>query len=165
MSEATEVVASDVVRESSNSRWLEIAVEALAEFTSTTLEAELEVGEMSNKPGRGYGGYVQLSGSDFAVIVGLVSTDEGADALTRGLLFMEPDEEVTDEDRSDAMGEIPNIFGGSMKTIANGFGGELKLDLPFIVKGRLSVLRGTDVFSRQVRISDIEHTLTVIVRT
>ncbi|MCP4501327.1 MAG: chemotaxis protein CheX [Deltaproteobacteria bacterium] len=166
MSEATNLAATEaeVVVVSTSKKWLEIASTALDEFVETAIGEKMVIGEDTEKASRGYGGYLQLSSDESAVILGLVCTDAGADAVTRGLLMMEADEEVTTEDKSDAIGEVVNVFGGTMKTLAKGLGGDLKLDLPFIVQGRISVLRGTDVYSRQVSFCGEDHWLTVIIR-
>ena len=61
--------------------------------------------------------WVDVTGEAFTGRVLLSTGTEAADALTRALLDMAPEEPVTDADRADAFGEIANVVGGNVKAL------------------------------------------------
>ena len=62
--------------------------------------------------------------------VAIRSNSDGAADLTRGLLMMEPEDELDAADIEDALGEFANMTAGSLKTAALDPRGEFHLGLP-----------------------------------
>ena len=82
------------------------------------------------------GSYLALVGSASAYQVGVLSDIAGCDALSRALLGMTEDDELSAGDRSDAICEIANIVAGGAKRRLER-GDDLKLGLPIYVSGRV----------------------------
>ncbi|QWC84732.1 chemotaxis protein CheX [Nocardioidaceae bacterium] len=71
-------------------------------------------------------------------LVALEMQGTTAEAATRELLALDGDEEITDEDISDAVGELVNILGGAVKSIV---AATSSLSLPVVAAGRVALPR------------------------
>jgi|GEM_PF-1176178 len=121
-------------------KWCDIAVDVTSEVSTTTLNLDATLkGPLSGLPDHSYGGYLQLSNDAVVILVAITAEKDACEALSRALLFLEEDEEVSADDMSDAMGEIVNMVGGGMKTKGADLQAGLNLGLPFFVEGRLEV--------------------------
>ncbi|MHC5060365.1 MAG: chemotaxis protein CheX [Planctomycetota bacterium] len=58
-----------------------------------------------------------------------------AKTISRNMLGMEPDEEITHDDMIDAMGEVANMVMGSMKARLLDSCGDLQVSIPSVVTG------------------------------
>lgn len=117
--------------------WLEAVISASHELAETTFEANAGGYEARTSIPRNIEGSilpVQLAGD--SVQLGLLSTHEGCLALTRALLQMEEDEEPSDDDIPDAIGEIVNILAGIVQRAVDGAGlGAVTLGFPLFIRG------------------------------
>ena len=98
------------------------------------------------------GAHIPLVGSGQAFDLGLISSAEGCQALSRAILQIGPGPDLPARDVADAVGEIVNMLAGSMKRKLSGFGAHLTLGLPIFIHGylqpseRLSVIAFPAVF-------------------
>ncbi len=58
-------------------------------------------------------------------------------AVAKGMLCMEPDEEVPDEDLADAIGEVANMVMGSVKTRLQDTIPNIEISIPTVICGRI----------------------------
>jgi len=72
--------------------------------------------------------YVQIQ-------IGLLGQYDSLEALARGLMMMEPDEELSREDSADAVGEILNVVVGVYKSAMVDRVPTLRLGLPVFAEG------------------------------
>ena len=80
---------------------------------------------------------IALVGDKSSVQLGMASSQDGCQQMARALLCMEPDEDdLPQDDVSDAIGEAVNIVAGQVKRIISGPDSTMKLGLPLIVHGR-----------------------------
>lgn len=89
-----------------------------------------ENGKTPQSPGRTLTSCVQITG-DFEGAVTLDCTEKLARAIT-GLMFEVDPDGAEPEEIQDAMGEMANMVGGSVKTM---IGGDCKLSLPSVTGG------------------------------
>lgn len=117
--------------------WSEATVDALKELTSSTwgLEANLVEPTPERFPKGVPGSYIALVGDHYNFEFGVGAEWSDAEELSKMLLFMEPDEEIAEDDVADAMNEIANIVGGGVKRRMSDFDGSLKLGLPAFFEG------------------------------
>ena len=98
-------------------------------------------------------GYVDISGG-WAGRVSVETTDGGAVALASQMLML-PQDELTEADLVDAVGELANIVGGSVKSCVEGHS---TLSLPAV--GRVDEAQGIEL-TMQVVSQWCEHPLRV----
>ena len=99
---------------------------------------DMNIGDWRNGSSvAGYGSFVPLIAGSSAVNIGVLSDHGGCDQLARMLLDMGDGEEITQEDVTDAMGEVANILAGAVKTALNEDIPDLKIGLPIVVEGQL----------------------------
>jgi len=101
------------------------------------------------------GAHIPLVGSGQAFDVALLSSADGCHALSRAILCMAPDAPVRDTEVADAVGEIVNMLGGSMKRRIT-FGADLVLGLPIFIHGYLQPTDRLSVIALPVRLGTIE---------
>ena len=58
-------------------------------------------------------------------------------AVAKGMLCMEPDDEVPDEDLADAIGEVANMVMGSVKTRIQDTVPSVEISIPTVICGRI----------------------------
>jgi chemotaxis protein CheX len=102
-------------------------------------------------------GFVDISGG-WLGRVAVETTDAGAIAIASSMLAAEPDT-LGDEDLADAIGELANIVGGSVKSCVDGHS---TLSLPSVE--RLAVLRDGTSPLMQVTAQWLNHPLRVRVQ-
>lgn len=141
--------------------WLDAASDSTAEFASTTLAFELRQGDdLPRLPENMTGCLVALVGQNESLQVGISSNAEGCETLARTLFAS--DDELSEDDISDAMGEIANIVAGGVKTrMAKLFGG-LQLGLPIVMEGHVRVTERQQIAQRDVALGDVPVRLLVV---
>ena len=118
----------------------EIATRALS-LSGATVQDPVDVARAMSM----IGAHIPLVGPGRAFELSLVSSAEGCQALSRAILGIAPGPALPDVEVADAVGEIVNMLGGSIKRRLSGQGAELVLGLPIFVhgyvqhSGRLSV--------------------------
>jgi chemotaxis protein CheX len=116
--------------------WLNATVEAASEFASTTLDAAFQSADVSSElPPDLTGCFVALVGEEGSFQIGLASDAEGCQTLAKALFAS--DEDLPDEDISDALGEIANIVAGGVKKRMATAQQPLSLGLPIVMEGHL----------------------------
>jgi hypothetical protein len=111
------------------------------------------------------GAYIPLLAEDQTLQLALLATPAGCADLSRLLLGMGPDEEVSDADVADAVGEVVNIVAGGVKqrmadAVPNGSG--LRLGLPVFIHGHVQRTQQLEVSLASVRLGDVDAHLMVL---
>lgn len=138
--------------------WLDIAADAVKEFSATCLgmeETDVEVVGKDTVPPRGMAGaYLALVSLDDAVQIGFVSDETGCKAISGAMLAMEEDEleELTQSDIKDTMGEVVNIVAGMVKTKMVNINPDLNLGLPIFLTGPVEPLPQQEFGTVQMKI-------------
>lgn len=83
------------------------------------------------------GAHIPLVGGGQAFDLALVSSPAGCQALSRAILGMPETAALRDAEVADAVGEIVNMLGGTVKRRLSGLGAELVLGLPLFLHGYL----------------------------
>jgi hypothetical protein len=81
------------------------------------------------------GAHLPLVGGGGAFDLALVATPEGCQAIARSILGMADSAPIKDGEVTDAIGEIVNMLGGTIKRRIAGHGPELVLGLPLFIRG------------------------------
>ena len=79
--------------------------------------------------------YVAILGAKISMHLGLVTSAEGAQALTRAFLGLRSQGAIAERDVVDGMSEILNILAGKVKSRMTARDGSLRLGLPMYVSG------------------------------
>jgi CheY-specific phosphatase CheX len=118
---------------------LKQAVDACKHTFKIQFEVELATVGMPSAPDPDdilYGSSLALTNEAISYQYATVFDDKTAHLLTRTLFAMEDDEEITMEDMSDALNEIPNVGAGVWKAQREKTAGEwYQLGLPTFLKG------------------------------
>lgn len=125
--------------DSSFGEWVEALVQAADELATSALSFDgiERLGETPGLPDPLEGAFIALVGEDTNVQFGLVGDETTCASLARSLLFMEPEDELCDEDVADAVNEVANILGGGVKRRMMHRDSTLKLGLPVFIKGTI----------------------------
>jgi hypothetical protein len=102
------------------------------------------------------GAHIPMLGSGQAYDLALVSTPAGCQALARAILYMADGAPVTDAEVADAVGEIVNMLGGTVKRRIAGLGAELELGLPLFLHGHIQPTERLTVIALPTRFGAIE---------
>jgi hypothetical protein len=108
------------------------------------------------------GAYVPVLSGDYSLHVGVVSDDKGCASLTRALLGMASDEEVSLDDIHDAVGEIANMVAGGVKTKVTARGIPVQIGLPIFIHGHIESGAGTQAIVSQMKFDDVELYITIV---
>lgn len=122
----------------SSAEWMEALRDTMNEVATTALNLPAcQVSPISTRTPRGIeGAYLALVGQEDAIQIGLTSSAEGCQALSKALLAMAADDaDLEPPDVADAMCEIVNIIAGGLKARVHGMMSPIKLGLPIFVKG------------------------------
>jgi CheY-specific phosphatase CheX len=110
------------------------------------------------------GAYVPLIGEDDAVLLGLLSDEDGLREIARNFLELPraeaPDAALT----ADAIKEIINIISGMMKTQLFKQNTPIVTNLPFFVDGYIEVTEKQDASAALIEIGNIQTYLVIIKR-
>jgi hypothetical protein len=102
------------------------------------------------------GAHIPLIGGGRAFDLALVASPEGCQALSRAILCMTDGLPLPDPQVADAIGEIVNMMGGSVKRRIAGQGGELELGLPIFLHGYIQPTDRLMVLALPTRFGPIE---------
>lgn len=108
------------------------------------------------------GAYVPILSGDNSLHVGIVSDESGCVSLTRALLGMAPDEDVSPEDVRDAVGEIANMIAGGVKTKVTEKGVSAQIGLPIFIQGHIECGGSTQTIVSQLTFDDVDVCITVV---
>lgn len=108
------------------------------------------------------GAYVPILSGDHSLHVGVASSEEGCQVLTRALLGMAPDEEVSSDDVHDAVGEIANMVAGGVKSKVVAKGAEAQLGLPIFIHGHIAQTSVSQCMVSEVQFDGILVRVTVV---
>ncbi len=137
---------------------LKEAVDACTHTFRTQFGMELEMDGMPSAPdpeGILYGSSIALTNEKISYQYATVFTESTGEALTRTLFDMDEDEELTMEDMSDGLNEIPNVAAGVWKAQREKSAGEwYQLGLPTFLKGNSWIKyfpRGINAISQKLK--------------
>jgi Chemotaxis phosphatase CheX len=119
--------------------WLQAAVDSAVELGTTALgfdQASAEALHPESLPS-GLGSYVPLLAPGLSLHIGLVADGEHCTELARALLGLSPEEDASQDDVTDAIGEIANMLGGGVKTRLISREPKLQLGLPIFIDGKI----------------------------
>jgi chemotaxis protein CheX len=108
------------------------------------------------------GAYVPILSGDYSLHVGIVSDGAGCANLTRALLGMGPDEDVSLDDVRDAVGEIANMVAGGVKTRITARGIPVQIGLPIFIHGHIEGGAATQSMVSQMKFDDVDICVTII---
>jgi hypothetical protein len=129
----------------------EIAVYALS-FPEATVHDPVGLEQAESM----IGAHIPLVGGGGAYDLALVSSAEGCKALSRAILGVAPTAVLRDAEIADAVGEIANMLGGSLKRRLAGLGAELVLGLPIFMHGHLQPTDRMSVIVLPVRFGPVD---------
>lgn len=102
------------------------------------------------------GAHIPMIGSGKAYDLAVVSTPAGCQALARAILYMPPNAPIKDGEVADAVGEIVNMMGGTVKRRIAGLGAELELGLPLFLHGHIQPTERLTVIALPTRFGAID---------
>jgi CheY-specific phosphatase CheX len=141
--------------------WLKATIDAAREFTSTTLDAALVPGEQGADISRDLTGcFVALIGDERSLQIGLASNAAGCQILAQALFAS--DEPLSDEDVTDALGEIANVIAGGVKKRMATFQLPLAIGLPIVMDGHLRLSERQQMIAADVRLGQVPVRLLII---
>jgi hypothetical protein len=108
------------------------------------------------------GAWVPLVGHAYSLQLGLVSTDDGCQAIARKLLNLHPEDPLTEEDMADAFRETVNILAGTSKTSIEGDMPASTLGLPIFINGHIKITKEQAAVSEMISLGDISCYLIVL---
>ncbi|MCP4675542.1 MAG: hypothetical protein GY854_08555 [Deltaproteobacteria bacterium] len=118
---------------------MSVALKALCEVAETMFEVSIErTGPVfSFDPSvAAFGATVSLLRDESSWDMALFGTEEGCKNLTRAAYAMEPDEDPSDGDVVDALGELVNMVSGALKrNLGSGSHQKLDISIPIVLLG------------------------------
>jgi hypothetical protein len=102
------------------------------------------------------GAHIPLIGGGQAFDLALVSSVEGCQALSRAMLGMGPETALRDAEIADAVGEIVNMLGGSMKRRLSKEFADLALGLPIFLHGYIQPTERLSIIALPTRFGVID---------
>jgi CheY-specific phosphatase CheX len=141
--------------------WLKATVDAASEFASTTLGDTLQLAEQGSKMSQDLTGcFVALVGDEGALQIGLAANPEGCQILAQALFAS--DEELPEEDVSDALGEMANIIAGGVKKRMATVQLSLVIGLPIVMDGHLRLAERQQMVTSDVRLGQVPVRLLIV---
>ncbi len=145
--------------------WLDAVVSSSKDLASTALGIDdFEVISIREDPAKDVeSAFIALVGEQASVQIGVASSTEGCQQLARTLLAMEPDEEDLAEDEvTDAVGEVANIIAGQVKTEMAEKSISVNLGIPIFLHGHVKVTEEMELMIADVRMGSIPVSLLVL---
>lgn len=145
--------------------WLDALKSAAHLFMQTTYNSEdvSTVSRQSSLPWHNtLGAWVPLVGSDYSLQLGLVSTDDGCQAIARKLLNLEAEAPLTEEGMADAIRETVNILAGMSKVTIEGDVPKSTLGLPIFIDGHIKITKEQAALSEMITLGDVSCYLVVL---
>lgn len=121
--------------------WIETLEKSAGELVTTTLgyqKCEV-ISHLTDVPKAKVGAYIPLLGESerTKLEIGILSDLKGCQELSRRLTGMENTEPISEDDVTDAIGEIANIIAGGVKRLAADRISSLQIGLPFFFDGSI----------------------------
>jgi CheY-specific phosphatase CheX len=144
--------------------WLSAAVESVKDLCTTSFSfPSCEVmpnlaHEIKDKAGA----YIALVGDHSAIQLGMAADECGCYALSRALLCMEENEELSKEDMSDTMGEIANIIAGGLKSKMDERNPNMRMGLPIMVHGCVDAPEHAEIAMAEIKLGPVLAHLLVL---
>jgi len=141
--------------------WLAATVEAATEFATTTLDSTLDSqGAATVLPMDLTECFVALVGEEGSLQIGLAADAAGCQTLAKALFASEDD--LPDEDVSDALGEIANIIAGGVKKRMATAQLPLALGLPIVMEGHLRLTERQQMAQTDVKLGQVSTRLLIV---
>ncbi|TPV95526.1 MAG: chemotaxis protein CheX [Myxococcales bacterium FL481] len=142
----------------------EVAIAGLGECIETLGYEGLELGStIETIPEGMVGGYIRLAGEGQDVQLGIVSSLAGCQSLAGTMLALDPEEDdpLPEDELWDALGELSNIFAGSVKTRLSHAGMPVKIGLPTACDGSGESPTSERSCLRSIKIGTVEAVVSV----
>jgi hypothetical protein len=137
--------------------WLDALKSAAHTFMQTTYNSK-EVTTASRQSSLPWhntmGAWVPLVGESFSLQLGLVSTDDGCQAIARKLLNLSAMDPLTEEDMADAIRETVNILAGMSKMTIEGDVSLSTLGLPLFIAGHIKITKEQAAVSEMINLGN-----------
>ena len=148
-----------------NERWVDAMSASLEELATGMLgfDGSSITGMEDTLPDKIKGAHVAMISMTDSLNIGLFADDEECTALAKALLCMEEDEEISEEDIIDSMGEIANIIAGGVKRRMVDDIPTIKIGLPVFFSGHMAPGKNTDSSVVNVMIGPIAARLFLII--
>jgi CheY-specific phosphatase CheX len=141
--------------------WLNATRDSMAEFCETTLAMEMRTDvDAPRLPDNLTGCFVALVGQDESLQVGLASDAAGCQTLARTLFAS--DDDLSDSDISDALGEIANILAGGVKKRMSESHGGMVLGLPIVMEGHVRLTERQQMAELDIALGEVPVRLLVV---
>jgi CheY-specific phosphatase CheX len=142
--------------------WLDAARVAICDIARQALGAPAEIlGPAPMFEGLA-GSIIPIMSNLSPVQIGLFSDDMGCEGLARALLGSSPGETLTRAEVVDAIGEIVNMFSGSVKARVARYATHAALGLPTFVHGPIETIAQQVVEAIKVRIGTVDAYIVVV---
>jgi hypothetical protein len=102
------------------------------------------------------GAYIPMLAEDQTLQLALLASPGGCADLSRLLLGMEAEDEVSDADIADAVGELVNIVAGGVKQRMQDAAGGLRLGLPVFIHGYVQPTQQLEVSLASARFGTVD---------
>lgn len=144
--------------------WMEAIEKALDEVAVGVFGCSIALkGRLENPPPGAAGAYMNLVGPNGGVQIGLVSSPDGCQALSRAMLSMEPSAgPLSAEEVADAVCEIVNILAGAVKARVRDRVASLQLGLPTFFHGPAQRTDRLGVAAAGVKIGEVDAALLML---
>jgi hypothetical protein len=110
------------------------------------------------------GAHIPLVSAKHCFDLAIVSTQGGCDTLGRAMLQMGPTEPITQAEVADAVREISNMLGGTVKRRMKQYS-ELELGLPVFIEGRVMRTEQMLVVALPVKVGTVEAAVVIVGRS
>ena len=148
--------------------WMAATAEATCESASQMLAIQSNPDNASYKedgkdlPENAQGSFISLVSEADTVQVGFLSTKEGLALLAKAMLGMTPEDELSDSDMTDAVGEIINVVAGGVKRRLNDSTGGMKLGLPMFIEGKVAYGDSQEMMAAHILLGSVPVHLLVL---
>jgi hypothetical protein len=109
------------------------------------------------------GAHIPLVGSKYCFDLAIVSTPDGCKALGRSMLQMGASEAISEAEVADAVREISNMLGGTVKRRLSQFC-DLELGLPVFIEGRVLRTDRMVVVAMPVKVGAVDAAVLIVGR-
>jgi chemotaxis protein CheY-P-specific phosphatase CheC len=145
--------------------WLDALKAAARTFMQTTYNVEnvAPTSRLISLPwNHTQGAWIPIIGESYSLQLGVVSTDDGCQAIARNLLCMAPEAPLTEEDMADAFRETINILVGISKTAIEGDISCSTLGLPIFITGQIKITKEQAAISEMITLGGVGCYLIVL---
>lgn len=143
----------------STEEWLDAVVSATQELAVTALAFEEGTVEQTSEPvpDMSMGSFAGIAGEEGAIQIGIIASHEDCISMCRAFLGMEVDEELSEEDLADCLGELVNVMIGGVKSRMSHAGGlTMKIGLPLVFRGRIEVPKNVKAMTSLIRWGSVQ---------